>query len=162
MSNSLSLRHQTGFTLIELIVSVMIVAIAAAIAVPAFNEMQARGAIRATASDFVTAVNVARVQAVSLRTTVTLKPVSGSNWSSGWVIEYPATVTTEQNQTFLPSGTSTLVSEGGLSEIQFRNNGLTNAGEAEFSLCDARSGERGRTITISPFGKVTNEEKSCS
>ena len=109
MSNSLSLRHQTGFTLIELIVSILIVAITAAIAVPAFNEMQARGAIRATASDFVTAVNVARVQAVSLRTTLTLKPVSGSNWSSGWVIEYPATVTTEQNQTFLPSGTSTLV-----------------------------------------------------
>ena len=162
MSNSLSIRRQMGFTLIEMIVSILIVAITAAIAVPAFNEMQARGALRATASDFVTAINVARMQAVSLRGTVTLKPVSGSNWAAGWVIEYPATVTTEQDQTFLPSGTGAIVSEGGLSEIQFRSNGLTNAGEAVFSLCDDRSGEKGRTITVSPFGKVTNEVKSCS
>ncbi|MZR61357.1 GspH/FimT family protein [Alcanivorax sp. DP30] len=155
-------RRQAGFTIIELIVSVLIIAIGAAIAVPAFNEMQASGAIRATASDFISSVNAARLQAVSLRTTVTLKPVSGSNWGAGWMIEYPASVTTEKNQTFLPQGSGEIKSEDGLSEIQFRSNGLTNVGEAVFTLCDDRSGEKGRTITISPFGKVTNEVKSCS
>ena len=62
----------------------------------------------------------------------------------------------------LPRGSSKIASEDGLNQIQFLSNGLNAAGEAEFSLCDDRSGEQGRTITISPFGKVTNEVKSCS
>ena len=111
---------------------------------------------------FIAAVNTARIQAINLRTSVVLKPISGNDWGAGWMIEYPASVITEENQQFQPTGSGKIVSEDGLSEIEFRSNGLSGAGEAEFSLCDDRSGEQGRTITVSPFGKVTNEVKSCS
>jgi len=152
---------QAGFSLIELMVSIAIAAILLSLAVPAFNDFQARNALRATASDFIAAVNTARIQAVSLRSPVKLKEASGG-WANGWVVEYDASVKTEKKQTFLPRGTSALKSEDGLTEVEFRSNGLTSVGEAKFSLCDDRTGETGRTITISPFGKITNEVKSCS
>ena len=162
MKTGLKIRSQAGFTIIELMIGLAVAGILLAIAVPAFNDLQARNALRATSADFITAINTARIQAVNLRTDVTLKPISGSDWGAGWMIEYPASVITEENQEFQPTGSGKIVSEDGLDEIEFRSNGLSGAGEAEFSLCDDRSGEEGRTITVSPFGKVTNEVKSCS
>jgi len=155
-------RNQRGFTIIELMVGVVVAGGLLAIAVPTFNDFQARNALRSTSADFIAAVNTARIQAINLRTSVVLKPISGNDWGAGWMIEYPASVITEENQQFQPTGSGKIVSEDGLSEIEFRSNGLSGAGEAEFSLCDDRSGEQGRTITVSPFGKVTNEVKSCS
>jgi type IV fimbrial biogenesis protein FimT len=153
---------QTGFTIIELMIGIAVAGILLVVAVPAFNDFQKRNALRSTAADFITAINTARIQAINLRVTVTLKPISGSDWGGGWVIDYPASVLTEDDQEFLPTGSSKIISEAGLSKIEFRSNGLSNAGEAKFSLCDDRSAEEGRTITVSPFGKVTNEVKSCS
>ena len=162
MGKSFISRRQAGFTMIELMIGIVVAGVLLSIAVPSFNDFQARNALRSTAADFITAVNTARIQAVSLRTTVTLKPISGNDWGAGWQIEYPASVITEENQDFLPRGSSKIASEDGHNQIQFISNGLNAAGESEFSLCDDRSGEQGRTITISPFGKVTNEVKSCS
>jgi len=155
-------RNQTGFTIIELMIGIAVAGVLLAIAVPAFNSLQERNALRSTAADFITAVNTARIQAINLRTSVTLKPISGNDWGAGWMIEYPASVLTEDDQEFRPTGSSKIVSESSLNKIEFRSNGLSNAGEAKFSLCDNRSGEEGRAITVSPFGKVTNEVKSCS
>ena len=155
-------RNQHGFTIIELMIVVAVAGILLEVAVPAFNDFQERNALRSTAADFITAVNTARVQAINLRTSVTLKPISGNDWGAGWMIEYPASVISEDDQEFLPTGSGKIVSEDGLNKVEFRSNGLSSVGEAEFSLCDDRSGEQGRTITVSPFGKVTNEVKSCS
>ncbi|PNE02725.1 pilus biogenesis protein [Alcanivorax sp. MD8A] len=155
-------RLESGFTLVELVVAMLVAGIVLAIAVPAFNDFHARGAIRATAADFITAVNTARMQAVSLRTTVTLKPIEGQNWAGGWQIEYPADITSEKNQEFRPQGSSAVVPDAALNQIEFRSSGITSAGEVKFTLCDDRTGEQGREITISPFGKITNETKSCS
>ena len=162
MKTGFKSRNQFGFTVIELMIGIAVAGVLLTIAVPAFNDFQARNALRSTSADFIAAVNTARIQAINLRTSVVLKPISGNDWGAGWMIEYPASVITEENQQFQPTGSGKIVSEDGLSEIEFRSNGLSGAGEAEFSLCDDRSGEQGRTITVSPFGKVTNEVKSCS
>lgn len=162
MKTGFKSRNQTGFTIIELMIGIAVAGVLLTIAVPAFNGLQERNALRSTAADFITAVNTARIQAINLRTSVTLKPISGNNWGAGWKIEYPASVITEKDQEFSPTGSGKIVSEDGLSKIEFRSNGLSGAGEAKFSLCDDRTGEEGRTITISPFGKITNEVKSCS
>ncbi|WP_323775385.1 GspH/FimT family pseudopilin [Alcanivorax sp.] len=162
MKTGFKSRNQSGFTIIELMIGIAVAGVLLAVAVPAFNGLQERNALRSTAADFITAVNTARVQAINLRTSVTLKPISGNNWGAGWMIEYPASVITEKDQEFSPTGSGKIVSEDGLSKIEFRSNGLSGAGEAKFSLCDDRTGEEGRTITVSPFGKVTNEVKSCS
>lgn len=153
---------QEGFTIVELVLAMAVLVVVTAVAVPSFQNMQADGAMRSSSSDFVIAVNTARMQAVSLRNTVTLKPLEGNDWSSGWQVEYPAEMISEKAQHFTPYGTVALSGPNGVTEIQFRANGLTTTGEVVFTLCDDRIGEQGRKMTISPFGRVTNETQACS
>ena len=61
-------RNQRGFTIIELMVGVVVAGVLLAIAVPTFNDFQARNALRSTSADFIAAVNTARIQAINLRT----------------------------------------------------------------------------------------------
>lgn len=154
--------RQSGFTIIELLLGLAVLAVMMGVAVPAFRSMQADNAMRAATADFVTAVNTARMQAVSLRNTVTLRPITGTNWASGWRLEYPAAVISEQEKHFSPRGDVALAGPDGVDQVQFLPTGLTSAGEIEFTLCDGRTGEQGRKITISPFGRVTNEMQGCS
>jgi type IV fimbrial biogenesis protein FimT len=153
-----------GFTLIELVITMILVAIMAAFVVPTFRQMSADGAIRSSAVDLITAIHTARAQAVSLRRDVTLiSPGSDGNWSDGWTVQYPAGTSSEENQNFLPGGAVEVKTVGDEPSIVFGSRGLTGAGgSVVFEVCDDRTGETGRKITVSPFGKVTNENKDCS
>ena len=54
-------RNVTGFTLVELMVAVVVLAILAALAVPSFNDFFERGRVRNAAEDLVSLVSNARV-----------------------------------------------------------------------------------------------------
>ncbi|WP_199884962.1 GspH/FimT family pseudopilin [Pseudomonas bohemica] len=61
-----------GFTLIELIVTVVIVGIFAAIAMPSFSSLIHRNSVRAAADEFYDLLQYARAEAVTRRTTVNI------------------------------------------------------------------------------------------
>ena len=53
-----------GFTLIELMVAVAMIAILSAVAAPSFSEMMVRSAIRSASSDLGADLNLARAEAI--------------------------------------------------------------------------------------------------
>lgn len=61
-----------GFTLLELFIAILIVAILASIAVPAFNDSIARSRITSRANELVGAVNLSRSEAIDRSTIVEL------------------------------------------------------------------------------------------
>jgi type IV fimbrial biogenesis protein FimT len=82
-----------GFTLVELMVTVTMIAILSAIAVPSFSEMMIRSAIRSTSSDLGADLNVARSEAIRVGARVSICPRSaptvvtcGSDWRQGWLV----------------------------------------------------------------------------
>lgn len=82
-----------GMTLIELMVAITIVAILAAIAIPSFRRLTAENRTIAATNDLVTALNVARSEALrrSQNTVVCTSSdqatCSGSaNWTDGWIV----------------------------------------------------------------------------
>jgi type IV fimbrial biogenesis protein FimT len=78
-------RAMRGFTLIELIVVLAIVAIATLIALPSLRELLVRSATTTTANDLVTALSQARAEAIKRGTPVAvLSRSGGADWSSGW------------------------------------------------------------------------------
>lgn len=89
--NSLS-RHQLGFTLIELMVVVAMVAILAMLAGPSWTQMRIRAALRGGVNDFTASLEYARNQAGFLVTPVTVCPSSdGVNctdtpYNLGWIV----------------------------------------------------------------------------
>lgn len=76
---------KNGFTLIELMVTIAILAIIATIAVPSFQSIIERNRTVTQANNFLSAVQLARSEAVKRRDTVTLTADSG-NFENGWCV----------------------------------------------------------------------------
>ena len=77
-----------GFTLVELMISLLLLAVLLGTGVPSFRSMMAEQRLRAISSDLRIALNTARSEAVKRNRNVVLSP-SGSGWSGGWSIASP-------------------------------------------------------------------------
>ena len=75
-----------GFTLIEMIVVLGIVAIIAAIAAPNMGAMIKRQRIKTAAFDVFASLTFARSEAIKRNATVTLTPLDG-DWAKGWQVK---------------------------------------------------------------------------
>ncbi len=90
-----SVRAQ-GFTLLELMIVIALAAVILAIGAPSFTEFRRNGHLTADANDFLTAVQVARTEAVKQQRTVSLcasadpqaasPTCSGDADFTGWVV----------------------------------------------------------------------------
>ncbi len=99
-----------GFTLIELMVTLTVLAIFVAIAAPSFGRLIESNRVTATTNDFHALLLSARSDAVTKRTSITVTQGSGI-WSSGersMVVPPSVTVTpSETSIVFNPNGTAT-------------------------------------------------------
>lgn len=75
-----------GFSLVELMVTVAIAAILMAIAAPSFSIFIDNQKLLTTATEFYSAVNMTRSEAIKRGTQVTLAANDGTKWTSGWTV----------------------------------------------------------------------------
>lgn len=81
-----------GFTLLELMVTISILAILLGIAVPSFQDSTRRGEISSQAGAVTSAVNIAKSEAIKRAQNVSICPkkdnaCSGdTDWSTGWIV----------------------------------------------------------------------------
>ena len=80
--------HSSGFTLVELMVTLAVLVILAAIAAPNFARMIAENRTTSAANEFLGMLQTARSEAVRLNRPVRLEP-SGTGWHSGVEIFVP-------------------------------------------------------------------------
>ena len=149
--------RQRGVTLVELVVTLIVASITLAIAVPSFNNLTASSNMRSTSSDLISAINGARADAVNRRGQVTLRPITGGDWSSGWVIDYTSGTLDEENREFLPARGVTISEASDITSLVFLPNGTVNT-QAQFELCGPNDG---RLIDVSRVGRISNTNQSC-
>ncbi len=83
-------RHLQGFTIIELMAVMVVVAILATLAAPNLREMIARVRLKTAAGDLHTSLFYARSEAIKRNAGVTIVPVDATDWSKGWSVQIQA------------------------------------------------------------------------
>lgn len=97
------MRAQSGFTLLELIIALIVVGVLTAMAVPSYRITRVNTQISGMSGDMVTTLNMGRRLAISTRTPVFVVKGAGSSaadtavgesWASGWRVFQGATLAT--------------------------------------------------------------------
>lgn len=86
MKNHRVADRDRGFTLIELMIAIAMVAVLMAIAAPSFTSFQRNAELTSTANTLFSALTGARSEAIKQGKYALVVPADGSNWTSGWVV----------------------------------------------------------------------------
>lgn len=147
------MRRSRGFTLIELMVVVSIIAITVAAAAPAFGRMLANYGVRSGAESMLNGLNLARAEAVRRNTPVSFALTAGT---SGWSVNQVSPAAVLQSRSGNDSASVTAASADANTSVTFLPTGLIQAGAqlTQINLSSSTSGTVARRINIFGGGLI--------
>jgi type IV fimbrial biogenesis protein FimT len=147
-----------GFTLIELVFTITVVAILAALAAPSFREFIATQRIRNASFDLMAALTLVRSEAITRNASVDLVR-AGSSWSNGWTVSVGTTVLQVQQA----YGGLTISDSAGLGTISYGKDGRSTTASTKFTIAPATgmAGVTSRCISIGLSGVPSTRLGAC-
>lgn len=154
-------RKDQGFTLIELMVTVLILGILTSMALPSFREFIINQRIKTTSFDLMSSINLARSEAIKRNSPVSVTPTN-SDWTKGWTVDAGATKVSQQSaQPGLTIACFTVspLAAAACGAMNFSNNGRSsNAQAIQISNTPTTSV---RCISIDLSGRPSSKKGNC-
>jgi type IV fimbrial biogenesis protein FimT len=169
-------RGQGGFTLLELMVTVTILGILVALAVPMFRETILNNRIVTQNNEFISGLNFARSEAIKRSDTVSVCASSNgtscsasTSWSTGWIVFTDLNADGAVNagiDTVLqvaPATTNGItISSPTFTYVRYTSSGMLNGTAGNFSLLKTGcTGLTARQIDVSVTGRVSTTKVAC-
>ena len=146
-------ESRRGFTLIELMVVIAIVAMLSAVAGPSFRNLVAAQRVKSAASAITESLWLARSEAIKRNATVSFT-VNSASVTNGWQVVDGATVLHRQD------GTPAVAVASGGGTLTFNPYGRLSLGSGDIGLSIA-SANVARCISVATNGRATVRSGSC-
>ena len=170
------MNKSTGFTLIDLLVTVAIASIVLTLGVPAFQTIIHNNRMVTETNGLVSALNLARSEAIKRGVRVTVCKVRNQNlnnctrnasinWENGWLVfadlnsngRYNGGEPIIQGYEALTGGNTLRTGNSYKNFVSYLPSGRVNNSDT-FRLCDDRGTSKGRSIVINAVGRVRVQE----
>ena len=163
-------KSQRGFTIIELMMALLVLAILVTVAVPSFGSFMSKNRLTSQANNFHAALLYARSEAVKRNRSVFIcwsgNPTaaspcgnSGTGWSDGWVMyadedqdgAFDASEVIRSHDGL--SGGSALTEVASIASLSYTADGRISNTGASFKFCSASNDDQfTREVKFSPLG----------
>lgn len=169
------MKRSSGFSLIELMVTLVVLAILLGIAAPNFTDLVRNNRSQAAANELVSALNLARAEAIKRGSRVSMCPstngtsCSGTAWQNGWIVfvdtaasdlANAATVgTILSRRTALPEGAT---ATGTATFIRYSSQGFAPVRSNLTVQVNSCTGINARVISLSASGRIAVQKTSCA
>ncbi len=162
----------SGFTLIEMLVTVAVAAVLLGVAVPNFADFIANNRARTELQSLVMSLQFARSEAVKRGQLVQVSSLDGSNWHAGWRVwldangdgSFDAGEELRDGQAF--NSAATLVAGNSVGALAFNSQGAVELAAGESISFAYRSNpskcSRDRNARLTQVGHVSVSALSCS
>ncbi|WNW11955.1 GspH/FimT family pseudopilin [Pseudomonas sp. DTU_2021_1001937_2_SI_NGA_ILE_001] len=146
-------HHAKAFTLVELLVTVSLVGILAAIAIPSFSSSIQNNRAETEVSELQRALNYTRLEAINRGITLRIAPVSGSDWTTALQVTDPTNSNNPAIRNFLDMSSGAAINTGNVAAIDFNNLGGVSSPANAVTMTYTR-GSITRTLTVCLTGRI--------
>ena len=163
--------RQAGFTMIELMVVVAIVAILAALALPSFQQSIRSNRVATTTNEVLASLSLARTEAIKgigvsgvCPSTDGTNCANSTNWGAGWVVwrtDATATGTVRTVVRYVQQKAGTVVT-GPAAGISFNVQGRSVAGASQVGVNPESASTPVRCVRLSATGQARVVQGACS
>lgn len=157
MSLSVSFNRTKGFTLVELMIAIVILAILASIAAPSFVRLIASQRVRAAAFDLHGDLSFARSEAIKRNSNVTFSPKNTSDWKGGWDVKDASSNVLKTQQAL----SGNLLATGGAG-VTFGGAGRPSTTLSVTVKDDSLPTTDWRCVSMDLSGRVSSKAGACS
>ena len=170
--------RESGFTLLELIVTLAVAAIVLSVGVPSFRGVIMDNRLVSQSNQFITSVKMARSAAVRYQRPATVCSSANfdaavptcsadNDWSDGWFVwvDKDRDALTDANEViavFGPIHDASTLSSGTASSFTYDARGFATTPAGNLTLCDSRTSEMGRLIKVNSVGRTNVKREGCS
>ena len=166
-----SFSAHAGFTVIEVLVTLVLAAIVLGVALPSLQQFSANNQVVAASNSIVTGLNFARFNAITTGDDITICPsadgvaCSNGNWGRNWIVfnDQDSDNAPDPAEVLKTEAIDTAVDTSGFGQaIVFRSDGVTSLGSnATITSCNAFSEESNKCIdvVVNAFGSIESESR---